>query len=295
MLVAAGRTNFRPPEMHELLQIFAHGFTRFHFFWAALIWPWVAAALLVLCSRQPWFRRVGPGWAFALAMAFTMLAYLGAGFDHMSKFREIGEARTNLAHCLLAELQKGGEVHCPGLVPPRFDTDPAPDAFPAYLYAKKIGASFVRNFPMLPPGKRREAIAAFYKIEAGSPKPRTRGLEFLGNGAFRAVGNDPQLYIQTGQPQITRHCMTMDVDVDIKVSGRDTIQLFYVPAGGDDEYSEQNVVSQNVGSDDGSSQVLSFRLESATGFFESLRLDPVTRPQALVIPSIKVYCVRELQ
>jgi hypothetical protein len=41
-------------------------------------------------------------------------------------------------------------------------------------------------------------------------------------------------------------------------------------------------------------QTFSFRFVSATGFFESLRLDPATRPQALVIPSIKVYCVREL-
>jgi hypothetical protein len=281
--------------MHDRLQIFAHGFARFHFFWATLIWPWVAAALLVLCLRHPWFHRVGPVWALAFAMVFTTLVYLGAGFDHMSKFQEIGQARTNQARCLMEELQRGGEVHCPGLVPPRFETDPAPDAFPAYLYAKKIGASFVRNFPMLPPGKRRETIAPFYKIEAGSPKPRTQELEFLGNGAFRSVGNDPQLYVQTHQPQITRNCMILDVDVDIKVPGRDTLQLFYVPAGDNEEYSGLHVVNRTVGTDDGSLQTLSFRLESATGFFESLRLDPVTRPQALVIPSIKVYCVRELQ
>ncbi len=86
----------------------------------------------------------------------------------------------------------------------------------------------------------------------------------------------------------------MDVDVEIKVSGRDTLQLFYVPAGDNEEYSERNVVTETVGTDDGSLQTFSFRLESATGFFESLRLDPVTRPQALAIPSIKVYCVREL-
>jgi hypothetical protein len=294
MLVAAGRTNFRPAEMHGLLQIFAHGFTRFHFFWATLIWPWVVAALLVLCSRNPWFRRVGPAWALTIAMVFTALVYLGSGFGHMSKLRKIGVARTNLAHCLLEELQRGGEVRCPGLLPPRFETDPVPDAVPAYLYAKKIGASFVRNFPMLPHGTRRATIAPFYKIEAGSPKPRTYEMESLGNGAFRSVGNDPQLYIQTGLPQITRNCMIMDVDVVIKVSERDLLQLFYVPAGGDEEYSAQHVVDRTVGTDDGSLQTFHFRLESATGFFESLRLDPATRPQSLMIPSIKVYCVREL-
>ncbi len=75
MLVAAGRTNFRPPEMHDLLEIFAHGFTRFHFFWATLIWPWVAAALLVLCLRvSHGWAGSGPGGPWRGAMVFAGLA-----------------------------------------------------------------------------------------------------------------------------------------------------------------------------------------------------------------------------
>lgn len=294
MLVAAGRTNFRPPEMHDLLQIFAHGFTRFHFFWATLIWPWVVAALFALFPRAPLFGRAGPLWAAALVVVFAVLVFVGGGFDHMPKQQEIAEGRTSVAHCLLRELQRGGEVRCQGLLPPRLETDPAPDAYPAYMYARKIGASFVRNFPTLPPSRRRETIAAFYNMDRGSAKPRMRGLEALGNGSFRSVGNDPQLYIQTNQPQITRRCETMDVDVEIKVSARDTLQLFYVPARDNEEYSEANSVITTMGADGASLQTLSFRLESATGFFESLRLDPGSRPQVLEIPSIKVYCVREL-
>ncbi|MGZ5927534.1 MAG: hypothetical protein ACXWLJ_12745 [Rhizomicrobium sp.] len=147
MLVAAGRTNFRPPEMRDLLEIFAQGFTRFHFFWATLIWPWAAAALLALSARQPWMGRIGPWWVPGGAIAFAGLAALGGGFDHMARQQEIGAARTAMAHCLLEELQRGGELRCRGLLPPHFASDPAPDAYPAYSYAKKIGASFVRIFP----------------------------------------------------------------------------------------------------------------------------------------------------
>lgn len=293
MLIAAGRTNFRPPEMHDLMQIFAHGFSRFHFFWATLIWPWVLAAVLTLNVDRPWPGRMRAWFIPAAGASFAALAWVGGGFAHMASQHGIGEARTNLAHCLLRELQRGGEIRCPGLLPPQF-ADGAPDAFPAYWYARKIDASFVRIFPALPAGKRRETIAPFFAFDAASPTPRVQELEALGNGLFRSLGRDPQMYLQTRQPQITRRCMTMDVDIEIKVSGRDTLQLFYVPAGDNEAYSEQNVATAAVGGTGGLLQTISFRLESETGFFESLRLDPVIRPQLLAILSVRVYCVREL-
>ena len=291
MLVAAGRTNLRPPEVQELLEIFQHGFVRFHFFWATLIWPWVVAAAFVLYRRTPSLSRAGPWWAAAFALVFAFIIFVGGGFDHMSRQKEIGEGRTTVANCLLRELQKGGEVRCHWLLPPRF-SDLVPDSYPAFLYARKIGASFVRQFPIMPLGKRRETIAAFYKMD-GNAKPRMRGLEALGNGVFRAVGGDPQLLIQTNLPQITRRCTTLDVEIDIKVSTRDTLQLFYAPAGDSEEYSELSSVKAAVGGD-GAWQTVVFRLESPNGFFESLRLDPVTRPQVLEIRGIRLYCVWEM-
>lgn len=292
MLVAAGRTNFRPAEMYGLMEIFLHGFTRFHFFWATLIWPWVLAAVLVLGSRIGWLDRIGPWWSLPVGMLVAALAVEGGGFDHMASQQQFGTFRAGVARCLLKELQEGGEVRCQGLLPGNFES--TPDSFPAYLYAKKIGASFVRNFPILPPGTRRESIAPFYQWDASSAVPRTHELEALGHGSFRSLGDDPQLFIQTSKPQITRHCLTLDVEVEINVRQRDILQLFYVPAGDNEDYSERNVVTETVGRSDGSLQTHRFRLESDTGFFESLRLDPVTRPQLLDIPSIKVYCVREL-
>jgi hypothetical protein len=291
MLIAAGRTNFRPPEVQGLLKIFAHGFPRFHFFWAALVWPWLVAALFALC--RPSFGRSASWWAAVPAIVFAVLVFQGGGFAHMSNQREIGEHRTGVARCLLEELQKGGEVRCPGLLPPRFG-NAAPDAYPAYLYARQIGASFVRNFPILPPGKRRDTIAAFYRMDATTDRPRTQQLELLGKGSFRAVGGDPQLFIQTNRPEVTRRCAALDVEVEMKVFAPDTVQLFYVRAGESEEYSEHMSLRAPVGTNGTSFQTVSFRMESETGFFESLRLDPVTRPQPLEIREIRVYCVWDL-
>jgi hypothetical protein len=291
MLVAAGRTNLRQPDVDGLLEIFQHGFVRFHFFWATLIWPWVAAAAFLLYKRRSEPGRVRPWGAAALAVVFASLVFEGGGFDHMARQKEIGEGRTTVANCLLTQLQKGREVRCNWLLPPRF-SDLVPDSYPAFLYARKIGASFVRQFPMLPLAKRRETITAFYTMD-GDAKPRMRELEALGKGVFRAVGGDPHLLIQTHRPEITRRCTTLDVEIDMKASERDTLQLFYVPAGDSDEYSEPSSVKAAVGADR-AWQTFVFRLDSPTGFFESLRLDPVTRPQVLEISGIRLYCVWEM-
>jgi hypothetical protein len=302
MLIAAGRANLRPPEMQRLLEIFALGFPRFHFFWATLIWPWVVATLVVLASRALRFRRAEARWAVVIGFGAPALVVAGGGFDHMVAQRELAQGRERVAHCLLRQLQKGGGIHCEALLAPRFIledtkiviTERAPDAYPAYLYAREIGASFVRNFPILPLSGRRESIVPFYRFEGDAAKPRTYELDFLGKGRFRAVGADPRLYVQTGRPEITRRCTVMDVEVAMKLPQADTVQLFYAPAGDSEEYSEQNSVKASVGPSGTSFQTVGFRIESETGFFETLRLDPGTRPQLLEIGEVRLYCVRAL-
>ena len=39
--------------------------------------------------------------------------------------------------------------------------------------------------------------------------------------------------------------------------------------------------------------MISFRMESDSGFFESVRLDPVSKNQTFEIREIKLYCVRD--
>lgn len=294
MLVAAGRTNFRPPEMEQLLEIFAYAFSRFHFFWAALLWPWAVAALIVLCRQAPWFDRgiVKAGGVLSV-LALAGLMFEGGAYGHMLVQREFSGVRESVAHCLLNELQKGAEVRCYGLLPSRYK-DRAPNAYPAYAYAKKTGASFVRYFPLLPAGRRSEALSSFFRINPRTALPRLFEMRALGEGRFEATGNDPQIYIQTNQPQVTRSCSTIDVDVEMKVQARDTAQLYFARAGESEDYLEATSISLTVGADGGALQTLSFRMESESGFFESMRFDPVTKPQLLEIREIRVYCVRPI-
>ena len=292
MLVAAGRANFRGPEITDRLDIFALGFTRFHFFWATLLWPWAVAGIISIAGRGPWTQRLSVrAGGVALVLGLAVIMFRSGAYGHMAFQRDLAARRLPVAQCLLQELQRGGEIRCPGLLPSRF-TELAPDAYPAYLNARKMGASFVRYFPLLPRSKRRADLVAFYEM---APKNATAGLsqlEHVSHETFRAVGGDPQLSIEPGQPQTMRRCTTLDVDVDMKAGIADMAQVFFQPLGAP-AFEERHSSRLPVGDEAGAYQTLTFRLESTVGFRDTLRIDPVTQPQSLEMKGIRVYCIRQ--
>jgi hypothetical protein len=149
LLVAAGRTNYRDRAIDQLLDIFSFAFTRFHFFWATLLWPWAAAAIVSLSRRVLEKSPVVQWGGIMLVLLLAGRMAESGAYDHMKVHREMAAGRLRVANCLLAELQKGGEIRCPALLPPYY-TILVPDAYPAYVNARNLDASFVRYFPVLP-------------------------------------------------------------------------------------------------------------------------------------------------
>ena len=291
MMVAAGRTNYRDPQITKLLDIFAHGFTRFHFFWAALVWPWTVAAIVYLARRRRWAAPAGVHRAaLALVLAVAALLVTRGGYDHMQFHRELAASRLPVAQCLLQELQNGGEIKCVGLVPPRL-WDETPDAYPAYVNARKMGASFVRYFPILPKSTRRSDILPFYDMKANSAEPELFELERTGKDMYKATGADPRLQLQTGDSATMHRCTTIDVDVALKSNAADMVQVYFQPFG-ITEFSEKYSYRLSV-TPSGAIQTQTFRLESPSGFRDALRIDPGTYPQKLVMPNVRVYCIRQ--
>jgi hypothetical protein len=150
-IVAAARTNFRPESMQGMREIYVYAFNRFHFFWATLLWPWLAALAIVHAHRLPWLngetaKRVAGVAVLALVTSWTIHAN---GFAHMRQQAQLAESRQAVAHCLLAQVQANAGIHCLGMLPPRFE-DAAPDASGAFAYALRTRASFTRYFPVLP-------------------------------------------------------------------------------------------------------------------------------------------------
>lgn len=150
-IVAAARANFRPEEMRGMLEIFAYAFGRFHFFWATLLWPWLAALVIVHAQRLAWLQGAVVQRAAALVVValVSLWSWRAGGFAHMAQQAQIAESRKAVAHCLLEQVQARAEIRCVGMMPPRFE-DAAPDASGAYAYAARTRASFIRYFPLLP-------------------------------------------------------------------------------------------------------------------------------------------------
>lgn len=289
MMVAAGRTRFRPGDMNQLMDIFAYAFTRFHFFWATLLWPWLVAALIVLL--RPWVpkQRTSVHSAVFLAVAVLLaIIFVRAGaFSHMKAHRVMAHAREEAARCLMESLQKEGEIHCSGLIPPRFHI-PAPDSYGAYAYAWNTGASFVRNYPLLSSAKRADKIPPFYQITRILGELKIDQLNYLGGSLVEVTGRDSKLFIDTQQPGVMRRCRQMDVEVDMQLQREDTAQVFFLPVG-ETVYSEANsdriavLPSTQV-------QTKRFHLESPTGFKDPIRIDLVTQPQTIQVKDIRAYC-----
>jgi len=289
LMVAAGRARFRPGDMHQLMDIFAYAFTRFHFFWATLLWPWFVAAVVVLLRMaMPQVRTTAQSAVFlVLVIALPLLAYRGGAFAHMKVHRGMAQAREEAGRCLMESLQKEGEIHCSGLIPPRFEI-PAPDSYGAYAYAWNTGASFVRNYPILSSAKRSDAIPPFYQMTRLIGVVKIEQLNYLGGRVVEVTGPDSKLFIDTEQPKVMRRCGVMDVEVDMQTQRKDTAQVFYLPVGAT-AYSEAN--SRRAALTPSSEpQTVRFRLESPGGFQNPIRIDLVTQPQTIEVKDIKVYC-----
>jgi hypothetical protein len=275
--------------MELLLDIFSYAFTRFHFFWATLLWPWLVAGAIYCLSP----RRVGtPGRALVsgiFALGALVVAVGSRAYDHMPHQRMLAMEREPVAKCLLDELQREGPVECVGLIPPRF-TVAAPDAYGAYAHAWNINASFVRHFPVLPGAERADKIPPFYQMRRLIGKLGIEEMEYLGDYQLRVTSDDPKLFVDTGQSEILGSCLDLAVEADIRAGVGGPAKLYWLPRGSSG-FSEANTQEAPVQGGD-QVQTLRFRAKSATGFSHPLRFDPPVELQELEIPDFRVYCLQ---
>ncbi|MEO8117746.1 MAG: hypothetical protein ABI606_00300, partial [Rhodoferax sp.] len=211
LLVAAGRTNLRPPEVQTASQIFAYGFYRFHFFWATLLWPWLAAALIV--SWQPLSKTtlahkapVATALTTSLVAVFVLLMIDGGVFRHASQYKSEVFFRLPTIACLAGQLQRDEVIDCP-----EFGKH---DMRAAYAYGRTTGASFVRHFPILPISLGSDEPAPWFRwtrdkasVTMHNVRPaKTSGLSLLAEA-------DSQIWFETGRGVEMARCMLLDVNI----------------------------------------------------------------------------------
>ncbi len=283
LLVAAGRTHLRPPEVQSS---FAYGTARFHFFWVTLLWPWLAAAAFKGLGRMKFAPELNPtGLLVVITTLFTVLAFVGI-LREESYYRRGAVPRATGVNCISSALRNGEDaVMCSQLYPV--------DLLRSVIYAKGVGASFVRSlphFPIIPVGTKDPA-PIFQLSRTARTDLGFRNLPEIQAGEvgyrFKAA-DDPMIIIKTGPPEVLRSCLLLQVVALMRVDEDDSVQVFYKPPGQkrfDGSFSQ--VVPVDGG---GECREVVFELASANGFQEDFRFDPVMKPQRLELKELEMRC-----
>lgn len=283
LMVSAGRTHLHPPEIKTAAQIFLYGFYRFHYFWATLLWPWLAAALIVIWQA---LRKTTPArveWV-ATAFAMALIPLMGASgvFAHAKQYKAGTLYRLPTLTCLAEQLQRGDKIFCFEFFMPDFRT--------AYAYGRLTGASFVRHFPILPIALGTEDPAPWFRLTRDKASVTMRNVVPSKNDERALLArDDAQMLFQTRKRIEMSRCLLLDVNVKIQVTQPTTAQMFY-RSRDNVHFREQESHQLPVPVNANEPQYLSFQLSSPSGFEDAFRFDPVSNAQAFDVLELEVRC-----
>lgn len=282
LLVSAGRLHFRPVQVGAGPDIFAFAFDRFHFFWATLLWPWMIAGAIVLYDRSALSseaRKASAGVA-GVVLAVCVGAMIGRGaLDHLDSHRTQASYRKGTVDCLMSQLQKGEGIRCPEFM--------QPDLTPAYIYARSIGASFVRYFPVLPVEPGADSPRALFRLSRDAQRGQWSGVR-PGSGWTFQTTEDAQITIDIGHAETMARCVMVDVTAILRPSASGPAKVYY-RALGERTFSELSSMTAQVTAADAPA-VVRFRIEHPFGFESTMRFDPVAGKQDFELPELEVRC-----
>lgn len=294
LLIAAGRTNFRPPElcnsfMDTAAGIFIFAFARFHYFWVTLLWPWVFAASINVLgeSKTSLVRNSARYLPIAIPVIVLPLAINAGALNHAPFYRDLMRHRSKAIPCLTSEVQKGSGINCRQLY--------VVDLAAAFVYAKSIDSSFTRTIPFRDIPFGTVDPAPLFKL-LGNP---TNDVDFknifIGEQTSEGYGllaeKDPAILFKTGQPTDMKRCLALKVSARMTVMEADMAQLFYKTPSQTNfaPSASQNqplpIANELIG--------VTFELLSPSGFSDDLMFVPVTKQQQFHLRDIEVRCQLE--
>jgi putative flippase GtrA len=272
MMVAAGRLNFRPPEVQAPLDIFAHGFQRFHFFWATLLWPWVAAGVLLIAQRQgAGVTARAAGLGVVAAAAIGMVA--AGALNHADVHQREAAAREPTVACLAGKLQRGEVLDCP-----EFNL---PDLRPAYVYARHIGASFTRYFPILPIELGSDAPPPLFRLGRDAQQLRAADSVVAAQGG--TVAHPP---FRVDLREDLSYCAILDVRGRIRTASDGLVTIYFRHAG-EKAFSAASALSRPVGP---KRPEFSMQIDSPLGFASELGLAMAGDAGMDALQALEVRC-----
>ncbi len=287
-LVSFGRSALRAQSIQDAAEVFRFAYGRFHFFWATLLLPWLvvwgACAWAARAPRTAGAPASTPGSrAIVLGVALVCaVAGLRGVFDVGAYYRSASAFRAGEIRCLARQLGSGQAIGCPG-----FDAVGISDWTRAYLYARDIGASFVRYLPIV----AREGFGQdvlHWHDGADFAAARWLNARAQSDGWLRSEG-DAQMRITLPDAERLARCRVLGVQLGVRARRADAVQVFYRPRGQTD-YSETQSVRKPYDARGDVPARLEFSFDSPAGFAPELRIDPVDGPGMFDVTQLRVTC-----
>lgn len=266
-MVALGRTAYDAPQ--DARHAFQLAYLRFHFFWPTLLWPWLAAGVWVLLAgrrNQPAAAGRWPLLVWLPVVAIVALAAWRGVFDLAPSYRQAADFRTQEIRCIRAQMGQGRPIRCPS-----YDLVDMPDWRQAYVNARGVGASFLRQFPLLPADGMGQIMTQ--QLQTGPDVLHWQDARF--DGESWHGGHDPQMQLLLPDHAVQlRQCRILGLELRLETAAAGEAQFFYQPTGSD-AYSEAHSLRQDYQPDAEGRVRLRFLVSHPDGFQPRLRIDPV--------------------
>lgn len=288
LMVAVGRTHWRPAEIKLPLEVFNFGMQRFHYFWVTLWWPWCAGVVCFLVLRwrptsMKWLRGLG----LPLATMAVFYAVHAGALEHDQYFRDVSGSQLALRDCLIKGLQEDRPLKCP-------QVDFLPDLSRSYAYARGIQASFVRSVPVLPTPDESALTPSWYKFSRDRTLVQTVWRNATAQRGAQGVetinGQNAQLWLHIPDVLPMNSCRILDITVQMQ-SRQDDVARVYFQIRPQDEFQAARSLALPVHAlQDGKFETLNFVLESSAGFGHEVRIDLAASSPSIRLKDIDLRC-----
>lgn len=281
-MVSVGRAGFRDPSVQDAGAVLRLGAERFHFFWATLLFPWLAGGLALAGRRgATWRPRAVLAGVLVLACA---VAWFRGVFDVPAFYRAASAYQANEIRCLTRQLGTGQPVVCPG-----YTMMGITDLSPAYAYAREINASFVRYLPLVERGRFGKDLLGGVSA-ASLPETQWRQSRALPDG-WRQSDGDAQLIIDIPDRADAARCRVLGVQLGVRAHEPSAAQVFY-RAEGQTNYTEDASVRKAYTPGQDGNALVEFVIETRDhGFEPALRIDPHRGHEPFQLTDLRVACL----
>jgi hypothetical protein len=283
-LVAGARAQSEVPAGSTLLQYFDSGRLVHHPFWVTLLWPWVAASLILIAGRSPRLRGRSStiaASAVLVSVGLMVAVWSRGSFEFERWYAFSAEYRQDVLECLVTRLSRDEPLHCEAGL--EFGTV---DLTEPVIRAMSSGASFGR-YLRIPPAPSSHPTLFDLSTAGGDGLRASDGdsLTAVVDG-YRLEGGSPtRVRIATGDLAGLASCRLLEVAVDMRSPTADLTALFVTPA--DPPGPERASPGfPTVGADGWST--LRYLAPSADGFADSLDLWIASTP--VDIRDVEVRC-----